>query len=473
MECCHGFDASAQKICCSVPPGHHMGYWPREDDRMLNETATSSVAGRQQTPKHVQPKILRPGRDERQGPRLRDLYREMRGATETLAAPLSAEDQTIQSMPDASPAKWHRAHTTWFFETFLLLPHLPGYRVFDPAFGYVFNSYYEAVGPRHPRPSRGMLSRPGIAAVAAYRAHVDAAMERLLEGCGEDVAALAVMGLHHEQQHQELLLTDIKHAFSCSPIHPVYVPQSAGPEIGTPPPMGWWTIKGGIYRIGHRTPECEFAFDNELPEHAALLRDCAIADRPVSNGEYRAFIADGGYRRVELWLSEGWATAQANNWEAPGYWQRDGSDWKVFTLHGLQAVRDDEPVCHVSFFEAAAYAEWAGRRLPTEFEWEIAAREFAQAQDVPEAVRPHPAPLRTGIRQDVWEWTASPYAPYPGYHPQEGALGEYNGKFMINQMVLRGRSCATPPGHDRPTYRNFFPPHARWQFSGFRLAKDI
>jgi ergothioneine biosynthesis protein EgtB len=406
--------------------------------------------------------------------RVQDLYRRVRRETEALAAPLSAEDQTIQSMPDASPTKWHRAHTTWFFETFLLTPHLPGYSVFDQNFGYVFNSYYEAVGPRHPRPSRGILSRPGVEAVAAYRAHVDAAMERLLEGCGDDVAELAVMGLHHEQQHQELLLTDIKHAFSCSPIFPAYAPASVAPLAGSLPPVRWWRIDGGIHQIGHRPggQAIEFAFDNELPRHAALLRNCAIADRPVSNAEFRAFMEDGGYRRPELWLSEGWATAQVAQWESPGYWHRDGSGWQVYTLHGLQAVRDDEPVCHVSFFEAAAYAEWAGRRLPTEFEWEVAARRYGSDEGQPEAIRAHPRPLRAGICQDVWEWTASPYSPYPGYHPQAGALGEYNGKFMINQMVLRGRSCATPPGHHRPTYRNFFPPHARWQFSGFRLAED-
>jgi ergothioneine biosynthesis protein EgtB len=399
---------------------------------------------------------------------LRDQYREVRSATEALAAPLSAEDQTIQSMPDASPAKWHRAHTTWFFETFLLQPHLPGYRVFHPDFGYVFNSYYEAVGPRHPRPSRGLLSRPGIEAVAAYRAHVDAAMDRLLADTTDEVADLVVMGLNHEQQHQELLLTDIKHAFSCSPIYPVYTEAPSLPVRAELQAAGRWKLDAGIHRVGHAGPG--FVFDNETPAHDALLRDGWIADRPVSNGEYLRFIADGGYRRAELWLSEGWSLVQSAGWEAPGYWQRHGDAWHTYTLHGLQPVCEDEPVCHISFFEAAAYAEWAGARLPTEFEWEVAAR---QHPGVPAtAVRPHPAPLRPGMTQDVWEWTASAYLPYPGYHPEAGALGEYNGKFMINQMVLRGRSCATAPGHDRPTYRNFFPPHARWQFSGLRLAGD-
>ncbi len=404
---------------------------------------------------------------------LRSRYHSVRSQTEALARPLSAEDQTIQSMPDASPAKWHRAHITWFFETFLLQPYLPGYRVFDPAFSYVFNSYYEAAGPRHPRPHRGLLSRPGVEAVAAYRSHVDAAMDRLLTDCGEDVAELVVTGLHHEQQHQELLLTDIKHAFSCSPLLPAYAAAPAARPVSALPPAGWWPVEAGIRRIGHQPSGSDdaFSFDNELPAHDALLQHCSVADRPVSNGEFRAFMRDGGYSRPELWLSEGWATVQSRQWQAPGYWQPDGNGWKAFTLHGLQDVRDDEPVCHVSFFEAAAYAEWAGLRLPTEFEWETAARSHHPADGLADTIRVHPKPLRTGIRQDVWEWTASAYLPYPGYRAEPGALGEYNGKFMMNQMVLRGRSCVTPPGHERLTYRNFFPPHARWQFAGFRLAK--
>jgi ergothioneine biosynthesis protein EgtB len=404
--------------------------------------------------------------------RVLDFYKRVRRDTEALAAPLSAEDQTIQSMPDASPTKWHRAHMTWFFETFLLVPHLPGYRIFDSAFGYVFNSYYVAVGPRHPRPSRGMLSRPGIDAITAYRAHVDAAMERLLGCCDEAVANLVIMGLHHEQQHQELLLTDIKHAFSTSPISPIYT-SAPTTSAAAAPRMGWWTVEGGIHHVGH-DPKADgaFSFDHEGPMHAALLRPVAIADRPVSNGEFRAFMADGGYERPNLWLSEGWSTAQSSGWSAPGYWQKSGTDWQVFTLHGLRDVRDDEPVTHVSFFEAAAYAEWAKRRLPTEFEWEVAARQHRAADSPSEGPRTHPGPLKPGVHQDVWEWTSSPYAPYPGYRAEEGALGEYNGKFMINQMVLRGRSCATPAGHDRLSYRNFFPPSARWQFAGFRLAED-
>jgi ergothioneine biosynthesis protein EgtB len=400
------------------------------------------------------------------------LYRRVRSETEAIALPLSAEDQTIQSMPDASPAKWHRAHTTWFFETFLLKPHLPGYREFDPAFNYVFNSYYEAVGPRHPRPSRGTLSRPGVAAIADYRGHVDAAMHRLLDGRSNEVADLAVMGLHHEQQHQELLLTDIKHAFGGSPIHPIYAPAPAQPSVRALPPPAMWRIPGGIHQIGH--PQgAGFAFDNEGPAHPALLRDCAIADRPVSNAEFKAFMRDGGYQRANLWLSEGWTLVQSAGWDAPAYWQPGADGWDAYTLHGLQPVRDDEPVCHVSFYEAAAYAEWAGRRLPTEFEWEVAARLHGDEDAARPGLQPHPQPLRPGVAQDVWEWTASAYTPYPAYRPEPGALGEYNGKFMINQMVLRGRSCATATGHDRLTYRNFFPPHARWQFSGFRLAEDL
>ena len=399
---------------------------------------------------------------------LAGLYGRVRSRTEALAAPLSAEDQTVQSMADASPTKWHRAHTTWFFETFVLTPHLPGYRPFDPAYGYLFNSYYEAVGPRHPRPARGVISRPGIAEIAAYRAHVDEAMEKLLATPGPDLTDLVLLGLNHEQQHQELLLTDIKHAFSASVLAPVYLPAANTSPPHDLPPASWITVEAGVHTIGHAGPG--FAFDNETPAHEVLLPAFRIADRSVSNGEFLRFVEEDGYRRPEFWLSDGWATVQENQWEAPGYWRREGAGWSVYTLNGLCSLRLDEPVCHVSYYEAAAYAEWAGARLPTEFEWEAAARQIrVLARPFPE-IQAHPYRMGRHFRGDVWEWTASAYAPYPGYRPLAGALGEYNGKFMINQMVLRGRSCATPPGHERITYRNFFPPQARWQFSGFRLA---
>lgn len=407
--------------------------------------------------------------------RVRDLYTYVRAATEALAAPLSAEDQTVQSMPDASPAKWHRGHTTWFFETFLLIPHMAGYKSFDPALDYIFNSYYEAVGARHPRSQRGVLSRPGLDEITAYRGHVDAAMKRLLLSAGPELEALTTIGLHHEQQHQELLLTDIKHAFSLSPLWPAYRPPSPRVLEHIAPP-GWLAVEGGIHRVGHGAQGTDrgFAFDNEGPAHDILLRDTLIADRPVTNGEFLEFIHDGGYRRPEFWLSDGWATVQAQGWEAPAYWSHsEHGGWRTFSLHGMMDVRADEPVCHVSFYEASAYAAWSGHRLPTEFEWEVAARMEKQSPAASNGDgRIHPDAVRVGFHQDVWEWTASPYTPYPGFRASAGALGEYNGKFMVNQMVLRGRSVATAPGHSRSSYRNFFPADSRWQFSGFRLAKE-
>jgi len=396
-------------------------------------------------------------------------YASVRAATEQLAKPLTAEDQTIQSMPDASPTKWHRAHTTWFFETFVLAPHVAGYRTYADRYGYLFNSYYEAVGPRHARPARGMITRPGVAEIADYRNYVDDAVLRLLDEQRPSVVPLIELGLHHEQQHQELILTDIKHAFSLNPIRPIYTEAPAKSDYPKQAAQ-WLAFEGGIYRVGHSGSE--FAFDNEGPAHDELVRGFRVMDRPVSVGEYLAFLADGGYRRPEFWLSDGWATVQAAQWEAPAYWERDGEQWSTYTLHGTQPLDADEPVCHVSYYEAAAYAAWAGKRLPSEFEWEVAARSAGATPKWDDAVRPHPRPLGIGFMQDVWEWTTSPYHPYPGYRQAAGAIGEYNGKFMINQMVLRGRSCATPPGHHRPTYRNFFPPPARWQFSGFRLAED-
>ncbi|HUJ99535.1 MAG TPA: ergothioneine biosynthesis protein EgtB [Stellaceae bacterium] len=416
-----------------------------------------------------------PGAEERAS--LAHRYAAIRDATEALAAPLSAEDQTVQSMPDVSPTKWHRAHTTWFFETFLLSPHLPGYQPFHPAYGYLFNSYYEAVGPRHPRPERGLLSRPGIAEIAGYRAHVDAAMGELLaaDGSGDRVAALVELGLHHEQQHQELLLMDIKHVLSLNPLQPAYH-AAATPAPSDAPPLSWCEVAGGLRQIGHGG--AGFAFDNETPRHKVWLEPFRLASRLVTCGEYAEFIAAGGYRRPEFWLSDGWAAVQQQGWTAPLYWQPEQDGWTVFTLAGRRVVRPSEPVVHVSFYEADAFARWAGKRLPTEAEWEVAAVEAGIALDG-NLCRPgaplHPEPAAGALAQmvgDVWEWTASPYTAYPGFRPVAGAVGEYNGKFMSNQMVLRGGAAVTPAGHVRLTYRNFFPPASRWAFGGIRLAED-
>lgn len=399
------------------------------------------------------------------------LFREVRGLTEWLACPLTAEDQSIQSMPDASPTKWHLAHTTWFFETVVLQPHLPGYRCFDERYHFLFNSYYEALGARHPRPKRGMLSRPAAREILEYRDYVDHALERFIVKLDDrGIAELVVLGLHHEQQHQELILTDIKHAFFLNPLLPSYV----APRLQTvqqAPKMEWFEHPGGIVEIGHDGEG--FAFDNEGPRHEVLLRPFRLASRPVTCGEYQDFIDDGGYARPDLWLSDGWAQSQSEGWKAPLYWMDDG---KIFTLSGVRPISPEEPVCHISLYEAAAYAAWSGKRLPTEFEWET----FAAGQTVrghfvdPLHVHPHSAPA-SGLTQlfgDVWEWTRSSYDPYPGFRPFDGNLAEYNGKFMVGQNVLRGGSCATPAGHIRATYRNFFPPSARWQFSGIRLAED-
>lgn len=411
-------------------------------------------------------------------------YQAVRQLTETLTAPLSPEDQQLQSMPDASPTKWHRAHTTWFFETFILQPHKPGYCVFDDHFNYLFNSYYEAVGARHPRPERGLISRPTAATVAQYRHYVDAAITDLLD-CAEDatlatLAPLIALGLAHEQQHQELLLTDIKHAFSKHPFAPAYQPpQSFTRE--EPAKLDFVDFDGGIAEIGHDGHG--FAFDNEAPRHRVLLHPFRLATRPVTCGEYLEFMADGGYARPDFWLSDGWAMVQREGWQAPLYWSREPhrDNWQVFTLMGRRAVDPAEPVCHVSFYEAAAYAAWAGKRLPTEAEWEHAAvsGRADHGGGFLDHQHSHPRPLHTNgsakLRGygEVWEWTRSGYEPYPGFKPAAGAIGEYNGKFMVGQIVLRGGSCATPHGHIRPSYRNFFPPAARWQFSGIRLAEDL
>jgi ergothioneine biosynthesis protein EgtB len=377
----------------------------------------------------------------------------VRAATETLCAALSPEDQCVQSMPDASPAKWHRAHTTWFFEQFLLTPHAPGYTVFDPDFCFLFNSYYEAVGARHPRPQRGLLTRPGAAAVDAYRAHVDAAMLAWLGG-GEvapDVAELVGLGLQHEQQHQELLLTDMMHAFSQNPLAPAVLPGWTEPE-GAAEPSRWVAFHGGIAGIG--ASGAGFCFDNETPRHQVLLRPYRLANGLVRNADYLAFMRDGGYRRPTLWMSEGWDCARASGRGAPLYWRETDDGWAQFGPGGLAPLNPAAPVRHLNWYEADAFARWAGARLPTEAELEAGA---ARVEEF------------TG---HVWQWTSSAYGPYPGFKPVEGAVGEYNGKFMINQMVLRGGSLATPPGHARPSYRNFFHPDRSWQFTGLRLAQD-
>jgi ergothioneine biosynthesis protein EgtB len=382
-----------------------------------------------------------------------EAYQAVRRRSLEQAAPLSDEDCGAQSMPDASPVKWHLAHTTWFFETFLLEPREASFVPFDPAFRVLFNSYYNGVGARHPRPRRGLLTRPAMAQVRAYRANVDARMAALLAAHADDadLAALVTLGLQHEQQHQELILTDVKHLLAQSPLYPVYT--DAEPAAAVAQEAQWIAFDGGLADIGH--DGSGFCFDNELPRHRVWLQPFSLASQLVTNGEYLAFIDAGGYRDPALWLSEGWDAVAANGVEHPLYWvQREGS-WHAFTLHGLQPLDLAAPLEHVSLFEADAYARWAGARLPLEAEWETAAGHAGLAD----------------MFGRCWQWTASSYAPYPGYAPAPGALGEYNGKFMINQYVLRGASCATPAGHSRPSYRNFFPAGTRWQFSGIRLAR--
>jgi ergothioneine biosynthesis protein EgtB len=422
---------------------------------------------------------------------LSERYAEARAATENLAAPLSAEDQCLQSGDFASPTKWHLAHTTWYFETFILagLAARRGqsFEPFHPRFGYLFNSYYHTVGSMHARPERGLLSRPGLDEVMAYRRHVDEAIRSELAASDveSEVRGLLELGIHHEQQHQELILTDIKHAFSGNSMRPAY--RSPRPRANPPPlaPLEWFEREAGLHEIGHSGDR--FAFDNERPRHKTHLEAWALASRPVSCGEFLAFMEDGGYERPELWLSDGWDALEREGLRAPGYWEREGDgdgstaggNWEVLTLHGPQRVYEDEPVTHVSFFEADAYARWSGSRLPTEAEWEVAAEGRTVDGNFAESGVLHPrtskadADGESQLFGDVWEWTASPYVAYPGYRAPEGPVGEYNGKFMCNQLVLRGGSCATPRSHLRPSYRNFFPPEARWQFSGIRLARDI
>ncbi len=407
-------------------------------------------------------------------------YQQVRAATESLCSPLATDDYALQSMPDASPAKWHIAHTSWFFEEFVLQAAIEDYRFFDPSYRYLFNSYYESVGPRHARPERGLLSRPTAEQIWAYRAHVDDEMQALLErdSLSPELQQVVAVGLNHEQQHQELLLTDIKHLFSRNPLRPAYATPSTPPRRGGSVPLAFVEFKGGLTEIGHVGNG--FCFDNELGRHRVFLEPYRLANRLATNAEYLRFIRDGGYERAEHWLSDGWACVQREQWRRPLYWAESLDS--EFTLTGSRELDANAPVSHLSYFEADAFARWAGARLPTEFEWEHAASALTLqgnfAEDglwhpttaTPALVSPGPPLLQ--MFGDVWEWTASAYAPYPRFQPLNGALGEYNGKFMVSQLVLRGGSCATPRSHIRSTYRNFFYPTARWQFSGVRLAAD-
>jgi len=419
--------------------------------------------------------VARPAAEEL----LANRFTAVRATTRLLAQPLSAEDCALQSMPDASPVKWHLAHTSWFFETFLLAPHLPGYRSFHPQFRVLFNSYYNGVGDKHPRPERGMLSRPALDEVFAYREAVDEGMQALLQRREPAVSNLVELGIQHEQQHQELILTDLLHLFAQNPLRPAVRATAAAGPAAPAAPLGWVAFDAGVVETGHAG--AAFAFDNESPRHAVAQRPFRLATRPVTNREWLAFVEAGGYADPQLWLSDGWDTVQAQRWQAPLYWERadDGRMRLQMTLAGLQPLVLDAPVSHVSFFEADAYARWAGKRLPTEFEWERAARELPVEGNFVDtgawAPRGDVQPSTTALRQmfgDVWEWTASPYVAYPGFRPAPGAVGEYNGKFMNGQYVLRGGSCASPRSHLRASYRNFFQPWQRWQFSGLRLAED-
>lgn len=418
-------------------------------------------------------------------PALAQQFERVRACTQKLAAPLSAEDACVQSMPDASPAKWHLAHTSWFFETFVLAVHQPGHRAFDESFRMLFNSYYQQVGERHPRAQRGLLTRPALSQVMDYRAAVDEQMLALLAamtaqspGTQQAVAQLLTLGLQHEQQHQELLLTDIKHLLSCHPLWPAYAADSLAETDSGPAAddLRWQLLEAGIYRIGHEGGG--FAFDNEMPSHKVYLQAAQLASRPVNNGEFLRFVLDGGYRQAQWWLAEGWDWCQAQQLSHPWYWRcMDAAGWQEFSLYGVTALHALRPVCHLSYFEADAYARWVGARLPTEMEWEAAmGRQAWPASRFGEPGRLHPevAGTRGGAAiGQVWEWTQSSYAAYPGFRVAEGAVGEYNGKFMVNQYVLRGGSCLTPAGHARLTYRNFFPSTARWQMTGLRLARDV
>ena len=469
---------------------------PREGARRASYNARMSTPGPEHAATAAAPIAAAERTHAERRAALLERFRAVRRATEALAAPLSEEDCVVQSMPDASPVKWHLAHTTWFYETFVLLPGEAGaepYQLYHPRYGFLFNSYYETVGARVERPRRGLQTRPSAAEVRAYRAHVDAAVERWLGAelpevpgrAGSDAPAARLLdvlelGLNHEEQHQELILTDVLHLFSCNPLEPAYA--AVEPSHAREPlaPARFVPYPGGVHVIGHSGGD--FAFDNEGPAHEVLLRPFELATRPVTCGEYLEFVEGGGYEEPGWWLSDGWELVRTQALRAPLYWRREPRGWTIFSLHGRRPLDPGEPVAHVSFYEADAYARFRGARLPDEAEWEVAARALgpdgAQARPSPSAaLRPLPpaagpddAPV--GLFGGVWEWTRSPYVAYPGFRPAPGALGEYNGKFMCNQMVLRGGSCVTPPGHVRATYRNFFPPAARWQFSGLRLARD-
>ncbi len=408
-------------------------------------------------------------------------YKQVRSFTEQLCEPLATEDYVIQSMPDVSPAKWHLAHVTWFWETFVLSPALSGYQSLHPQYAYLFNSYYNTLGERHCRPKRGLISRPTVKETYEYRRYVDEHMLGLLEKLdGRQLAELTpimTLGLHHEQQHQELIVTDIKHVLSCNPLYPVYLPRARA--ASSVPPMEWISFPEGVYWVGYEGNG--FSFDNEGPRHRQFVQPFQLASRLVTNGEYLEFMQDGGYENPLLWLSEGWGKVRAEEWKAPLYWENIDGRWMVMTLSGLREVDKAEPVCHVSYYEADAYARWAEARLPTEAEWEVAAQDVPVEGNFVESGLFHPAPLNVAtaggklaqMYGDVWEWTQSSYSPYPGFRPAAGAVGEYNGKFMCNQYVLRGGSCATSLSHIRPTYRNFFPADAQWQFMGIRLAQEV
>ena len=410
-------------------------------------------------------------------------FQQVRAQTQALAKPLSSEDCQLQSMPDASPTKWHLAHLTWFFETFILEKYEKNFKPFDARFRVLFNSYYNGIGDKHPRAQRGLISRPSLNEVLAYRAQIDERIQGVIEQFPQDeeLAQLVKLGLHHEQQHQELLLTDIKHAFAMNPVQPAYAKR--WPLSSTAPqPMTWHCYEGGLVEHGFDAALGDFAFDNETPRHRVYIAPVELASRLVTNGDYMAFMADGGYQRPELWLSMGWDWVQSGQHKLPLYWQLDDGEYQNYTLQGLVDIDPNTPACHLSFFEADAFARWSGARLPTEFEWEFAASKLPKPEvhgNFVESAAFHPIPLQHANNEqpsqlfgDVWEWTQSNYNPYPGYKPWEGLVGEYNGKFMCNQFVLRGGSCATPQSHIRASYRNFFSPDARWQFSGLRLARD-